>query len=84
AEPRSSRPVDRRLRFSLERLQGNPNHYQNLGMRVLTVRGSTAEGRFAGINPDGRIVIRRNLSGPGEASFSLQPSEISRIELLEP
>jgi len=84
AEPRISKPVDRRLRFSLERLQNNPNHYQNLSMRVVTERGSMAEGRFAGINADGRILIRRNLTGAGEASFSLRPSEISQIELLEP
>ncbi len=80
----ASRPLDRRLRFSLQRLQSNPNHYQNLSMRIVTERGSMAEGRFTGINPDGRIVIRRNLSGQGEASFAVQPQEIKTIELLEP
>lgn len=81
---RPSRPADRRLRFSLERLLSNPNHYQNLAMRVQTQRGSLAEGRFNGINGDGQIIIRRNISGQGEASFVLRPEEIARIELLEP
>ncbi|WP_374981575.1 MFS transporter [Pseudomonas solani] len=81
---RPSRPADRRLRFSLERLLNNPNHYQNLTMRVQTQRGSLAEGRFNGINADGQIIIRRNISGQGEASFVLRPEEIARIELLEP
>lgn len=62
----------------------NPNHYQNLTMRVQTQRGSLAEGRFNGINADGQIIIRRNISGQGEASFVLRPEEVARIELLEP
>lgn len=81
---RTSRPADRRQRFSLERLLNNPNHYQNLAMRVQTQRGSLAEGRFNGINGAGQIIIRRNISGQGEASFVLRPEEIARIELLEP
>lgn len=42
------------------------------------------EGRFTGINPDGQVVIQRNVSGAGSASFVLRPEEIARIELLEP
>ncbi|WP_103102930.1 MFS transporter [Pseudomonas sp. LFM046] len=80
----SARPVDRRLRFSLQRLLSNPGQYQELRMRVYTARGSTAEGRFAGIDRDGRILIRRNLGGAGAASFSLAADEVQRIELLEP
>ncbi|MBM7062124.1 MFS transporter [Pseudomonas sp. UL073] len=80
----AARPLDRRQRFSLDRLQSNPSRYQNLTMRVQTVRGAQAEGRFNGIDTDGQIVIRRNMSGAGEASFALAPEEISRIELLEP
>ncbi|CAD5110142.1 MFS transporter [Zestomonas carbonaria] len=81
----TSRALDRRQRFSLDRLQSNPSRYQNLAMRVETVRGAQAEGRFTGIDTAGQIVIRRNLgSGAGEASFALRPDEITRIELLEP
>lgn len=76
--------VDRRLRFSLERLQRTPEQYRDLLVRVTTERGSAAQGRFAGLNADGRLVIRREISGPGEASYILRPSEISQIELLEP
>ncbi|MNL88032.1 hypothetical protein D3C87_2175050 [compost metagenome] len=53
-------------------------------MRVYTVRGSTAEGRFAGLDRDGRLLIRRSLGGAGAASFSLAVGEIERVELLEP
>ena len=81
---RAGRPLDRRLRFSLDGLLRSPNRYQNLAMRVATERGNTAEGRFQGIDPDGRIVIRQRLSGAGEASYSLRPEEVKRIELLEP
>lgn len=83
-QPRISRPLDRRQRFSLESLLRSPSRYQNLSMRVATVRGSTAEGRFQGIDQQGRIQLRQRMSGPGEASYSLLPEEVSRIELLEP
>jgi hypothetical protein len=76
--------LDRRLRFSLERLQRHPEQYPNLLIRVITVHGSAAQGRFVEFNPDGRIVLRREISGPGEASYILRPDEISQIELLEP
>lgn len=82
-EPAHS-PVDRRLRFSLERLQRHPEQYSNLLIRVVTVHGSAAQGRFVELNADGRIVLRREISGPGEASYILRPDEISQIELLEP
>ena len=81
---RSRSTLDRRLRFSLERLLRAPDQYLNLRMRALTEKGRAAEGQFAGINADGRIVIRRELSGPGEASYILRPTEITQIELLEP
>ncbi len=82
--PHSRSTLDRRLRFSLERLLRAPDQYLNLRMRVLTEKGRTAEGHFAGINADGRIVIRRELSGPGEASYILRPDGVTLIELLEP
>lgn len=81
---RSSRPLDRRLRFSLDALLRNPSRYQNLTMRVQTERGNSAEGRFQGVDPDGRILLRQRLSGQGEVSYRLRPEEVSRIELLEP
>ncbi|MBX9754944.1 MAG: MFS transporter [Pseudomonadaceae bacterium] len=84
AAPPARSTVDRRLRFSLERLQRTPEQYSNLLIRVTTAQGSVAQGRFAELNAAGRIVIRREISGPGEASYILRPDEISQIELLEP
>lgn len=81
---RISRPLDRRLRFSLEGLLRSPGRYENLSMRVSTARGNTAQGRFQGVDPQGRLVIRQRLSGSGTASYTLRPEEISTIELLEP
>ncbi|WP_372876276.1 MFS transporter [Pseudomonas sp.] len=81
---RSSRPLDRRLRFSLEGLLRSPRRYENLTMRVSTTRGSSAEGRFQGVDQEGRIVLRQRLSGSGAASYALLPEEIGTIELLEP
>ncbi|MBS7660725.1 MFS transporter [Pseudomonas lalucatii] len=79
-----SRPLDRRRRFSLEGLLRSPSRYQDLSMRAVTVRGSTAEGRFQGIDQQGQVVLQQRLGGSGQASFRLRPEEISRIELLEP
>jgi hypothetical protein len=76
--------VDRRTRFSLERLQRHPEQYPNLLIRVITVHGSAAQGRFVEFNANGRLVLRREINGPGEASYILRPDEISHIELLEP
>jgi hypothetical protein len=81
---RISRPLDRRLRFSLEGLLRSPRRYENLAMRVSTTRGSSAEGRFQGVDQEGRIVLRQRLSGSGAASYALLPEEIVAIELLEP
>jgi hypothetical protein len=79
-----SRPLDRRLRFSLDGLSRSPSRYEHLTMRVSTTRGSLAEGRFQGLDQEGRIVLRQRLSGSGAASYALRPEEISNIELLEP
>lgn len=67
--------------LSLERLQGNPQRYLNRRMRVTTERGRVAEGVFVGLDADGRIVIRQVIDGPGEASYTLRPSEITDIQL---
>ncbi|MDH0288950.1 MFS transporter [Pseudomonas sp. GD04087] len=68
-------------RLDLERLLAAPQRYVNRSMRVTTERGRTAEGVFVGLNADGRVVIRRVIDGPGEASYTLRPSEITDIEL---
>lgn len=81
---RVSRPLDRRVRFSLDGLLRSPNRYANLSMRATTERGNSAEGRFQGIDQGGRIILRQRMSGQGEVSYSLLPEEIVRIELLEP
>lgn len=84
ASERVSRPLDRRVRFSLEGLLRSPNRYGNLSMRAATERGNTAEGRFQGIDQQGRIILRQRMSAQGEVTYTLQPEEITRIELLEP
>ncbi|MCQ4347365.1 MFS transporter [Pseudomonas stutzeri] len=78
------RPLDRRIGFSLERLLASPSRYLGARLLVVTERGRSAEGRFDGLNPEGRLVIRHSLGGQGEASFILRPSEVASIELLEP
>jgi len=84
-EERLSRPVDRRQRFSLARLQRNPEQYRNLSMRLSRASGGTVEGRFVGIDSDGSIRLSQQMgSGGGQASFSFKPEEIGRLELLEP
>jgi len=74
-------PVREIGRLSLEHLQANPQRYINRSMRVTTERGRVAEGVFVGLNADGRVVIRQVIDGPGEASYTLRPSEITDIEL---
>jgi hypothetical protein len=78
------RPLDRRIGFSLERLLDTPSRYLGMRVHVVTERGRTAEGRFDGLSPQGRLVIQHSLGGQGVASFILRPSEVARIELLEP
>lgn len=82
----TSRPsLDRRLRFSLPRLQRNPGQYRNLLMRVTRASGGSVEGRFVGIDNDDSIRLAQQMgAGAGQASFSFKPDEIARIELLEP
>jgi len=82
AEPRNM--LDRRVRFSLQRLLLNPDNYQHLMMRVETDGGVTAQGRFAGISKEGDLIIRSQISGAGEATFNLHAAEVVNIELLEP
>lgn len=84
-EERLSRPVDRRERFSLARLQRNPEQYRNLSMRLSRTSGGTVEGRFVGVDADGSIRLSQQMgSGGGQASFSFKAQEIARLELLEP
>jgi hypothetical protein len=84
AEP-ERQALDRRLRFSLVRLQRNPGQYRGLNMRVSKSGGGTLEGRFVGLDGDGSIRLSQQLGGGGgQASFGFKPDEIARIELLEP
>ena len=84
AEP--ARPsLDRRQRFSLARLQRNPEQYRNLAMRVSKAGGGTVEGRFVGLDHEGNVQLSLQMGrGGGQAGFSFAPQEIGRIELLEP
>lgn len=76
--------LDRRKRFSMERLLREPSTYEHILLRAHTERGGVAEGRFAGLDHEGRLRIRRILKGPGEAYFNLAPGEIVLLEALEP
>lgn len=67
---------------SMPRLQASPERFANRHMRVQTEQGRTADGTFVGLDGDGRLVIRHSLSGAGEASYVLRPSEVVSIELL--
>lgn len=78
------RPLDRRIGFTLERLLASPSRFQGARVQVVTERGRSAEGRFDGLNAEGRLVIQHALGGQGEASFILRPSEVAQIQLLEP
>ena len=76
--------LDRRLRFSLQRLQRQPDQYRQLTLRINTKSGSLAEGRFVGIHPDGRLQLQRQIGGLGQVGFAIAPADIERIELLDP
>lgn len=76
--------VDRRVRFSLQRLLVNPAQYRYLKMHLQTIQGNQIKGRFMGLDAQGALTISRELKGPGTVSFSVLPAEIERITLLEP
>ncbi|MFC2971576.1 MFS transporter [Azotobacter bryophylli] len=75
---------DRRLAFTLKRLQASPADYRQLRMRIVTSKGSIAEGRFQIFDDKGYIVLRRELEGAGDASFALAPDMIRAIQLIDP
>ena len=75
---------DRHPGFSLERLLRDPARYQQMLVRAHTERGGVAEGRFLGLDSEGKLIIRRVIRGPGEASYNLAPGEIVLLELVEP
>jgi hypothetical protein len=81
---RPSTRIDRRQRFSLERLMRDPARYEQLQMRAHTERGGMAEGRFIGLDREGKLAIRQILKGPGEATYNIAPADIVLLELLEP
>lgn len=66
-----------------ELVQVEPQRYSQRLVKATTVRGRIAEGRFTGLDSEGRLVIRREMPGAGEASYLLRPAEIARLELLE-
>ena len=82
--PKTVRSVDRRLRFTLQRLLVNPAQYQYLQVHVVTVQGNQVKGRFMGLDTEGALIISRELKAPGTVSFTLSPVEIAEIALLEP
>ncbi|MDY0250301.1 MAG: MFS transporter [Pseudomonas sp.] len=82
--PKTVRSVDRRSRFSLQRLLVNPAQYQYLQVHVETVQGNQVKGRFMGLDTQGALIISRELKAPGTVSFVFLPAEISQITLLEP
>ncbi len=82
--PKTVRSVDRRLRFSLQRLLVNPAQYQYLQVQVETVQGNKVKGRFVGLDAEGALIISREVKAPGTVSFILLPTDISQITLLEP
>ena len=82
--PKTVRSVDRRVRFSLQRLLVNPVQYQYLQVQVETVQGNKVKGRFVGLDAEGALIISREVKAPGTVSFTLLPSDISQITLLEP
>ncbi|MDN2577293.1 hypothetical protein NYQ60_24735, partial [Pseudomonas aeruginosa] len=69
--------------LDLELVQVEPQRYSQRLVKATTVRGRIAEGRFTGLDSEGRLVIRREMPGAGEASYLLRPAEIARLELLE-
>lgn len=82
--PKTVRSVDRRVRFTLQRLLVNPAQYQYLQMHVVTVQGNQVKGRFMGLDTEGALIISRELKAPGTVSFTFAPVEIAEITLLEP
>lgn len=84
AKPTLQRSVDRRVRFSLQRLLVNPAQYQGLQVHVETVQGNQVKGRFVGLDTEGALIISRELKAPGTVSFALFPEEVRQMTLLEP
>ncbi|MEK1905914.1 MAG: MFS transporter [Pseudomonas sp.] len=81
----TSKPVvDRRQHFSLLRLQRSPEQYRNLSMRVTKSSGGVAEGRFAGLDSTGNILLSQQHGGNGQVNFNLPLDDILKVELLEP
>ncbi|MGP6216177.1 MFS transporter, partial [Pseudomonas paraeruginosa] len=76
-------PAPRNAELDLETVQVEPERYRQRLVKATTLRGRIAEGRFTGLDGEGRLVIRREMPGAGEASYLLRPAEIARLELLE-
>ncbi|MBH9381816.1 MFS transporter, partial [Pseudomonas aeruginosa] len=78
-----ARPAPGNATPARARVQVEPQRYSQRLVKATTVRGRIAEGRFTGLDSEGRLVIRREMPGAGEASYLLRPAEIARLELLE-
>ncbi|SDH01481.1 hypothetical protein SAMN05216588_102127 [Pseudomonas flavescens] len=76
-------PQDPRRDFSLVRLLSEPQRYVNQPMRVVSDKGSAAQGQFVGLDEQGQIILRQRLNGSGEARFALSPADVVDIELLD-
>ena len=46
-------------------VQVEPQRYSQRLVKATTVRGRIAEGRFTGLDSEGRLVIRREMPGAG-------------------
>lgn len=53
--------VDRRVRFSLQRLLINPTQYQGIYKCLETIQGNQIKGRFMGLDAQGALSISREL-----------------------
>ncbi|WP_437882189.1 MFS transporter [Pseudomonas sp. LRF_L74] len=68
--------------FSLVVLVSTPERYIGRNMRVFKSSGGNVEGRFEGLDSTGNIRLLQQRGGAGQATFTLKPDDISRIDLL--
>lgn len=58
-------PAPGNATLDLELVQVEPQRYSQRLVKATTVRGRIAEGRFTGLDSEGRLVIRREMPGAG-------------------
>lgn len=76
--------VDRRIGFSLQRLLVNPLDYLHLTVHIVTSRGNQVTGRFMGLTAEDTLIISREVQAPGSITFTVLPTEVEQITLLQP